>query len=203
MAATITLRDFERNVWSVYFQDGLWDIFLGLLFLGGGLRTLTDNLWFYLLVVAGVLALVVGKLRITLPRVGQIEYGRKRKGRLKVVRIVVLAAVIFTALVLVMISVGAKTDGDALGWIFVFVVTGVFLLMASMMDLARLYGYTVLIAASMAVTEVLGDPAGARSAIVAGLVPLTVGGILLIRFLHEHPVIDQNMPMESGNDDDS
>ena len=50
MSEMIDLHHVERRAWRLYFQDGLWDIFLGLLFLGTGLRALTGNLWFYLLV---------------------------------------------------------------------------------------------------------------------------------------------------------
>jgi len=67
MSEMIDLHHVERRAWRLYFQDGLWDIFLGLLFLGTGLRALTGNLWFYLLVLAGVLALILGKRWITLP----------------------------------------------------------------------------------------------------------------------------------------
>ncbi|MCG6950128.1 MAG: hypothetical protein LJE93_14545 [Acidobacteria bacterium] len=193
------IRDIERRAWTLYFEDGLWDIFLGLTFLGGGLRSLTDNLWCYLLVAAGVLVFILGKLLVTAPRVGQIKYGPRRKARLNAVRVAGLAAMIFTAVILVMIVAGADVDRNVVGWIFVFVVSGVFLLMAYFMDFNRLYGYTVLIAAFMVITEIRGDPMAARAQIVAGLVPLTVGTILFARFLRDHPVVHQNAITEDGN----
>ena len=36
MSEMIDLHHVERRAWRLYFQDGLWDIFLGLLFLGWG-----------------------------------------------------------------------------------------------------------------------------------------------------------------------
>ena len=93
----------------------------------------------------------------------------------------------------------ADVDRNVVGWIFVFVVSGVFLLMAYFMDFNRLYGYTVLIAAFMVITEIRGDPMAARAQIVAGLVPLTVGTILFARFLRDHPVVHQNAITEDGN----
>ena len=79
MSQMINLQDVERRAWTLYFQDGLWDIFFGLLFLGGGLRALTGNLWYYLLVAAGVLVLILGKRWITLPRLGQINTARSAR----------------------------------------------------------------------------------------------------------------------------
>ena len=183
MSEMINLQDVERRAWTLYFQDGLWDIFFGLLFLGTGLRNLTDNLWFYLLVLAGVLAIILGKRWITLPRLGQINYSPQRKTRQNVVRYVVLAVMIFTAVVYFMGITGAETSEIPIGWVFVVLVPGVFFLMAYMLDFKRLYGYAVLVAGFMVITELYGDPAAAWAQIIAGLVPLTVGIVLLVRFL--------------------
>ena len=203
MSQMISLQDVERRAWTLYFQDGLWDIFFGLLFLGGGLRALTDNLWFYLLVAAGVLVIILGKRWITLPRLGQIDYSPQRKARQNVVRYVVLAVMIFTAVVYFMGIRGAEPSDIPIGWVFVIIVPGVFLLMAYMMDFQRLYGYAVLVAGFMVITELYGDPAAAWAQIVAGLVPLSVGIVLLVRFLRRYPVVDQEALAEGGSNDRS
>ena len=198
MSEMIDLRDVERRAWTLYFQDGLWDIFFGLLFLGGGLRALTDNLWFYLLVAAGVLVLILGKRWITLPRLGQINYGPQRQARLNVVRLVGFAVMVYTAVVLAMILSGADLSGIPVGWIFVFLVPGVFIIMAYMMDFTRLYGYAILIAAFMVISEMYSYPTDAWAQIVAGLVPLMVGIVLLVRFLRSYPVVDEEMLAKGG-----
>ena len=203
MSQMINLQDVERRAWTLYFQDGLWDIFFGLLFLGGGLRALTGNLWYYLLVAAGVLVLILGKRWITLPRLGQINYSQKRKARTNVVRIVALAAMIFTAVVFVIGVNSAETSDFPVGWVFVFMVPGVLILMAYMMDFKRLYGYAVLVAGFMVITELYGDPMAAWAQIFAGLVPLTVGIILLVRFLREFPVVDEEALAEGANNGQS
>lgn len=203
MSQMINLQDVERRAWTLYFQDGLWDIFFGLLFLGGGLRALTGNLWYYLLVAAGVLVLILGKRWITLPRLGQINYSQKRKARTNVVRIVALAAMIFTAVVFIIGVNGAETSDFPVGWVFVLMVPGVLILMAYMMDFKRLYGYAVLVAGFMVITELYGDPMAAWAQIFAGLVPLTVGIILLVRFLREFPVVDEEALAEGANNGQS
>ena len=36
MSQMMNLKDAERKAWTIHYEDGLWDIFFGLLFLGGG-----------------------------------------------------------------------------------------------------------------------------------------------------------------------
>ena len=193
MTNMIDLHDVERRAWTLYFQDGLWDIFLGLLFLGGGLRSLTGNLWFYLLIAAGVLALILGKRWLTLPRLGQINFSPQRRARQNVLRVAILAVVLLTAALALWTALPA-------GWIFVVLVPGIFLLMAYMMDFKRLYFYAILIAGFVVITEVYGDPLAAWAQIVAGLVPLSVGLVLLVQFLRRYPVLDEASLLETGGD---
>jgi hypothetical protein len=199
MSEMIDLRDVERRAWTLYFQDGLWDIFFGLLFLGGGLRALTDNLWFYLLVFAGILIFILGKRWITLPRLGQIHFSAGRKARTAVVRVVALGAMIVTAVIFVLIVTGSDLSGLPLNWLFVIMVPGVFLLMAYMMDFTRLYGYAILVTVFTVLGEFVGDPAAAWAQIIAGMVPLAVGIFLLIRFLRTYPAVDESTLAEGAD----
>jgi hypothetical protein len=199
MSEMIDLRDVERRAWTLYFQDGLWDIFFGLLFLGGGLRALTGNRWFYLLVLAGILVFILGKRLITLPRLGHIDFSPQRKARIKVVRVVALGVMIVTAVIFVLILMGVDLSSLPVSWIFVFMVPGIFLLMAYMMDFTRLYGYTLLVAVFTLLGEFVGDPAAAWAQIIAGMVPLAVGIFLLIRFLRTYPAVDESTLAEGAD----
>ena len=42
MVADVNLKEIQRKVYMTFFQDGLWDIFLGLFILGWGLSILTE-----------------------------------------------------------------------------------------------------------------------------------------------------------------
>ena len=55
----------------------------------------------------------------------------------------------------------------------------------------------------MVITELYGDPMAAWAQIFAGLVPLTVGIILLVRFLREFPVVDEEALAEGANNGQS
>jgi hypothetical protein len=50
MSEKTNLKEIEKKAWASYFEDGLWDIFMDLLMLGMGLRTLTDNVWYTLVI---------------------------------------------------------------------------------------------------------------------------------------------------------
>jgi hypothetical protein len=198
MPDTNNLQAVERRAWTLYFQDGLWDIFLGLLFLGGGLRALTGSLWFYLLVAAGILVFILGKRWLTLPRLGQIKFGPQRKARTNVVRIVVLGVMIITAVIYLLATIWGDMRGIPVGWLFVFMVPGVFLLMAYMMDFKRLYLYSVLVALFVVAGEFIGDPTAAWAQIMAGVIPLLVGLLLLVRFLRRYPAVDEETLAQGG-----
>ena len=181
------LHELERKVWTRYFQDGLWDIWLGLMFLGLGLRSLTDNLWWYLLVGAAILVLILGKHWITLPRLGYIKFSAWRRERQMWLRVIIVAAVLLTAVV---VFWGISAGFAYAGWLFVLLVPGVFLLMAYLMDFPRLAFYALLIAGMMVITERYGDPLGAYAALAVGGIALAIGLFYLWRFLRRYPTLD-------------
>lgn len=184
MSPPLSLQEVERRAWTRYFQDGLWDMWLGLMFLGGGLRSLTGNLWWSLLVAAGVLLLILGKRWITVPRLGAIKFSPWREARQMWLRIIIVAAVVLTA---VLVFWGLSAGWPFVGWLFVLLVPAIFLLMAYLMDFPRLAGYAVLIAAMMAITERYGDPLGAYAQIALGAFALLVGLGYFLRFLRRYP----------------
>lgn len=89
----------ERRAWAANFQDGLWDVFLGLLLLALGVYALLSDVGFVsdpvrflifvgLEAVAIVLPLVVRKY-VTEPRLGRVRYSPARRVRVSNARIVV------------------------------------------------------------------------------------------------------------------
>jgi len=77
----------EVRAWRSVFQDGLWDIALGIMFLGVGL-SMTLGLkpgWTYAeyaaAMVLSVAVIRVGKRRVTIPRLGWVKFGPKAERR--------------------------------------------------------------------------------------------------------------------------
>ena len=187
MSQMLSLKDAERKAWTIYFEDGFWDIFFGLLFLGGGLRALTDNLWSYLLVLAGILSIILGRKYITVPRLGAIKFGPKREKRRSVLMALIVTAVALTFLALLLPLLGVSPGPNA-GLIFAIIVPMIFVIMAYLMDFKRLYGYAALAAIFIVLTETVSMQAGAVAQIVAGLIALIVGLWHLLRFLRRYPL---------------
>ena len=203
MSQSMSLKDAERRAWTLYFQDGLWDLFFGFLFLAGGLRTLTDSLWAYLLVAAGLLLFIYGRKMITLPRLGEIKFGPRRKARRLVLLILIMVAVAMTFVILLLPVLGVTALGSNAGLLFAVIVPMIFVFMAYLMDFKRLYGYAVLVAIYILLTETVSLQAGAIAQVAAGLVAISIGSWHLFQFLRDYPLPEDEMMSERDADGQS
>ena len=210
MSQNINLKELERKAWTSYFQDGLWDICLGLLLLAIAISALlsdvgfSESLGMAIFIGVEVLAMLVlwaGKRFITLPRMGRVRFGPKRKTKLNWVRVVLFISVLVGAGVFLVTS---AMRGNRPGWLnaaffapAVWVVNAlvVFSLGAYFLDFNRLYLIGVLYAlpvpldilfhkfASMDLTFfAIGVPA---------IVILIVGLVILVRFLRDYPLLPE------------
>jgi len=210
MSQTISLKELERKAWRSVFQDGLWDIFWGLLLLAMAIGALLSDIgvpeaWsttiYVTLMVLSMLILWAGKRFITLPRMGRVKFGPKRKTKLNWVRVVLLLSVLVGAGVSV---AGLAVRGNRPEWLnttFFFpaawVVNAmvVFSLGAYFLDFNRLYLIGVLYAlpvpldimfhkfASMDLTFfAIGVPA---------MVILIIGLVVFTRFLRDYPLLPE------------
>ncbi|MFQ6087917.1 MAG: hypothetical protein ACE5K0_03325 [Candidatus Methanofastidiosia archaeon] len=196
MVQNMNLKELERKTWKSYFQDGLWDIFLGMMMLLGGIRGLTDNVWFTLMMLPAILIIPLGKKFITIPRIGYVKFGSERKGKLKKLKAVVIISVFATFVVLLLVLSGRdmgtkeiQTIIQAVGFPLVFS------LMAYHMDFERLYVYGLFFAAGAVLWELYGSPIGPIAFSVSGSITLLIGLILLIRLLRDYPI-----PVEEASD---
>ncbi len=190
MSENLSLKEAERRAWTLYFEDGLWDIFLGLLFLGGGLRGLTDSLWFYFLILAGILVFVLGRKYITLPRVGEIKFGPIRERRRRTLLILITVSVLLTFSLLLLPALGIVSPGPMAGLVFAAAVPLIFMYMAYLMDFKRLYGYALMVGFIMTITEMVGREAGYWAQVVGGLIALIIGLWHLVSFVRKYPLPD-------------
>jgi len=199
MSQNINLKEIERRAWTSYFQDGLWDIFMGLLMLTMGIRSITDNVWFTLVILAAVLAAVIGKKFITVPRIGRVKFGPARKAKQQKLMAAVGIAVIATIVLLLLASLGLAPSQAVTAPILVICVTIVFGLMAYYMDFKRLYAYGLLFAISMALWETLDSPIGPIAFSISGGIALLIGLAVLIRFIHKYPRTAEEVYSDNAN----
>jgi hypothetical protein len=201
------LNEIEKKAYRSTFQDGIWDIFLGSLLLILAVGALLSNIGvpegrnMIILVVLQVLVLlafIAGKKCITVPRMGFVKFGPKRKRKIRKSRIILLGSVlaglvVFVAAALVIRSYPAGRPKLLLllpaAWVANAVI--VFSLLAYYLDCTRLYAYGVLFALPVPVDMVVKEFAGVNLSPIAfavpGMVMLVVGTMLLVRFLRDYP----------------
>ena len=190
MNERISLRRAEQRAVSLTFSDGFWDILWGFSVLGTGLRALTDNLWYYLLIVVGVAIALAGKWLVTLPRIGRVRLGPKRIRRHRAMAIVIVLLLIATFAALLLATRGTLPGASTIGLVLAALVPIVLVAIAYLLGFSRLYAYAAMTAIYMALTELYWDTnraLGAASQVAAGAVILLIGLIVLARFLQRYP----------------
>jgi hypothetical protein len=209
MAQTVNLRQLEKRAYTSGFQDGLWDIFLGLLLFAMFSELFLSAIgisWGYVIpepmgnlsvsqVVLSALALLVlfvGKRLVTVPRMGVVRFGPRRRARLWKIGVVF----VITAIVGLLFAWEIVPSGLSVGmllplvaWIMVSVLG--FGLAAHLLDFSRLYLYAALFAASpvsFVLLKQAGFPMVGLSVVaVSAAIMIAVGTVLLFRFLRKYP----------------
>jgi hypothetical protein len=186
------LRKIERNAYLAYFQDGIWDILLGIALLTWGLLLGSPMLgvagaWFAMIVPVGWAL----KRRITHPRLGQVRFSQERKARERKINLRLIAIGTATALLGVVAflfrNAGAMPDiiGDYMLVFFATLIGIPAALVGYWQNLPRLYGYgLVIVLAPLAVR--LAEGPDRLGFIISGSLVTAAGLVLLARFLLRH-----------------
>jgi hypothetical protein len=197
MGRQIDLKELERRAFRSTFQDGLWDIYLGLLFLAFAFGPIYDWLGFSKTadmvfqlgyVVVAFLLLYLGKRYITVPRLGQVKFGPARKRKIIKTRVVLGISVVLGLTVWALFASGHDLALNMLLLIFAVNILVVFGAMAYYLDFDRLYIYAVLYGLSLPVGRVLGLPNEAAVFWVTAGATVIVGIVLFVRFLRDYSV---------------
>jgi hypothetical protein len=218
MSQDISLKEIERRAFRSTFQDGLWDIFLGLLLLNMGIGTIVGGMigetemslmslsWIMLLIVPlpflVLAAFWAGKKFITTPRIGLVKFGPQRKAKMMNLRVVLFLSVL---LLVIMLLLGLAAVGNRLPWwvtqiplpLYVWPAQTiiVFSLAAYFLDVPRFYAYGVLYGLPFPVGVLLVKNTDltvlSSMAITYGVpvgVMVLIGVVLFIHFLRKYPV---------------
>ncbi len=213
------LTEIEKKAYRSTFQDGLWDIFLGSQLLILSISALLSNIGttkklhmgvLIVLQILIVLAFTIGKKRITIPRMGFVKFGPKRKRKITKSRIILLISVLAGFVVFLIASAFIQSNPSdrskllllaPVGWVANSIV--VFSLLAYYMDFTRLYLYGVLFALPVPFDAAIKQFTNLNLSPVAFAVPgiamLTVGTALLVRFLHDYPADIKEVYNDNAN----
>lgn len=198
MSQPISLKEAERRTYRTFYNDGLWDVFLGSFILIFAIAPLLSerlgDFWssFVFLPFWGLVYLGIWLLRrtVVIPRLGTVTYGPARKARLTRFTTILL---LFNGVVLVLGILAAANVGSLPGAVFP-ILLGSFALIAFtlagyFLDIPRLYVYGLLVGLAPLVGEWLWVNAGASHhgfPITFGFVSavmISVGVLLFLQLL--------------------
>ena len=205
----ITLKELERKAFRSTYQDGLWDLYFGLIVICMSIflyRPATGysplNIVLMLASMIGSYALFwAGKRFITLPRMGQVKFGEKRARRKKTM-FLVLGAVVLIQVVFLVVQIVAWRNpefGDTLNKFLqeknamdlaVATIGSLFIgpsmiLIAYFMDFPRGYFIAVMMALAVFLMILLNQPI---YSIIVGILIAVPGAVLFARFLKKYPL---------------
>jgi hypothetical protein len=217
----MNLKDVERRAWRSTFQDGLLDIFLGLLLLAMAAGAwISDNDFsrglhmgvFIGLEVGALLAFWLGKRFITVPRMGLVKFGPKGKARKRRALWVGTGSVLVGLAFLVISLVVRGDQSQRMLWDviipvgYVLNMLVIFSLGAYFLDVERLYFiglmYALPIPMDMLQRGLVGVDLTFLAFGIPAVVVLVMGGIVLRRFLRNHPIpVEAPSGEGEGNDE--
>jgi len=208
MTEQINLKEIEKKAWTSYFQDGLWDILLGLILLNFGIAPFIEEITgvnylvgYIIILFLAEIIFFAGKKYITIPRMGKVKFSNiRRTKRLKVSIVlgisVLLGFIIFLLTVTKNIPVISEIPLGAL--VFGINAIIVFSAMAYLLDFPRLYLYGIFFAASIVLVEFSYNYVGANYdnligfGLFGGIITI-IGLAYLYRFLKKYPLPNQEL----------
>jgi hypothetical protein len=217
MNTQLSLKELERKAFRSTYQDGLWDLYFGLIVVcmsifiyrpRGGYSPMNIVLAFA--AMGGAYALFwAGKKFITLPRMGQVQFGSRRMKRRRTM-IIVLGAVVLIQAGLVALELAAWANPGLGARISAFVPDGnrmdllvasigalivgpSMILVAYFRDFPRGYFIAVMIALAVFLMIYLNQPV---YPVIIGVLIGLPGLVLFVRFLQKYPLRREDTPDE-------
>ena len=189
MSESLDLKQLERKAWQSFQQDGLMEVALGALLMLSFVAAIAGEQRFFVYILMLLLGpmLVLAKRYVTVPRIGRVEFGRKRKARQRALLIVAFAAVSLTFALLLISMRGSEWIRDShtlVSFGLGGMIAVVFMAMAYLKDFPRLYVAGILVGGSFTLTELLDTPA---PLLVVGAALFLVGLCVLVRFVRQYP----------------
>jgi hypothetical protein len=209
MSQNFDLKAIERKAFRSTYQDGLWDINLGLIVIGMAMFVFRPEegysalnfLWLMVTCLVANLIFWAGKKFITVPRMGQVRFGEIRKQKARTLAIIMAVfilvqggIVLLTALSWKNPDLAAKINSVlnagnmerlAVATVGSLFVGPSFILVAYFNDFLRGYYIAILMALAVFMMILFNQP----------IYPLVLGGlivvpglVLFVNFLRQHPL---------------
>jgi hypothetical protein len=211
LSNNIELKDLEKKAWRTMFDDGIFDIYIGILIISFGPSiSFYDYLPFPINILIGPIIIGLGlaffilsKKYLIQPRIGFVKFGRKRKVR-KVKTVIMISINVILLIVIFLFNFsGIFQELRIPSFLYILFAELLFLtlplcLVAYFLQYNRLYFIAIL----MGVSFSIADAASALVPIpfnffvtylvIGGLVVI-MGLFFLIRFLKKFPKLKEEM----------
>jgi len=211
MSKATDLRQIQRRTHQLMsFEDGLWDLLLGSIFMFLAIYPVTRELlgpvWNLVLFLSMLALMVVGQLVVrhfvSGPRIGYAQTRRSPKLRLLLIFTVLMVLITFGLVVVTLLSPGLGSTssvpagpspgrGYMVELIVLLVMGGLFSTMGYLFGVTRMYFYGWMIGLANLASIYMEHNAGwtflIPLAIAAGII-LLIGFVLLVRFLRKYPL---------------
>ena len=205
MVENVDLKEIEKKAWRATYQDGLWDIYMGLLITGFALifylnfLGLEEPLLIFFLccwVTIPILILSFGKKFITPKRIGSVKFGKKRKKTKKRLTYFLTANVFILLMFLILTQLGLfeliPLEGLMVPLFFGLFISIPLSIVAYFLDFSRLYVYAIIFGLGYLLSELFYPIVGAPldsflSFGVPGIIITLIGVYFLISFLKKYP----------------
>ncbi len=206
MTNFLDLKQVERKAFLSTYQDGLWDIYMGVIVVGlaffayhpaSGYSAI-NWIWFVVTFAVANSLFWAGKKYLTIPRMGQVRFGPIRRQKNITLAIILGAVVLVQAVVVGMTAFGSvnpvfgiKIFGNiSLEHLAVSALSSLFvgpplLLIAYITDFPR--GYYIAILFALAVFSMIYTNQPIYPVVMGGCI-LVPGLVLFIRFIKDHPI---------------
>ena len=202
----IDLKEIEKKTWRSTLEDGILDIYFGILVLGMGIAiTLSDiipdplnKIIPFIFIGPGLIFFLAAKKYITQPRLGVVKFGLKRKGRkLKIVIGLSINFIILLTIFIIRI-VNPELDLEFPGYLDGLIIGLLFITLpicfvAYFLQYPRLYFIGLLVGLSFFLSDLFSilipEPFDALTAF--GIVSCTIifiGLVSLIKFIRKYPL---------------
>ena len=197
MSDKINLKEIEKKVYLSYHQDGLLDLFLGIAIILFGIGMATDQSY-----IGGIMPAILFpmwaaiKKSITIPRIGNVNFGTDRKIRMKkeyTFFVIFFSITVIAGLVMFFAFGNMPARLDALLRKFIMLPLGIigafgFSFLAYWKQINRYYILAILILVFILAGPLLEIPHPIYF-IALGMVLFLVGLFFLIRFLIQNPKV--------------
>ena len=207
MGEGMDLKALEKNAWTSYFQDGLWEIVIGTILLASTLSCALESagvedmtrtaIYFPLIIVLPPLILMLGKWYITLPRLGFVKFGQRRELNHIKMFIGIAATMGVNLLMWGLASVYPGALREPYGLLLVtFDVLAIFCLIGYYMDYNGFYLIAVLVAAPYPLKYLLERQGSSAWYDIAGygipaVILVAIGLAALVRFIRKYDIPEE------------